>query len=205
MRLLVKSAWLDIKQGEILTTYPSDFVIAYFDAAVGLATVFLFVELGWKKLYNFDDPRPVLIAGLCFFHVVVFWINVHHFLKFSPERFTIVHVWLMSSLSLGLVFYPMSLNAWIDGERNLLYYIVNIWMCVCLSLLNSCLEIDERRANDLYKLYHRLAAPIAWFWYSLAFVLVYHGWKAEWMVYVAPFLYMCPLGAERKQQQLKED
>jgi hypothetical protein len=204
LRLLAERAWNDIKRGEVSSTYPRDFILAYLDAAVGLATAFLFVELGWKRIYNVDDWRPLLIATLCFFHAVVYWINIHHFIKFSPEDFTVIQVWLAAALSLGLIVYPMALNAWVDGEQNLLYYLVNMWMCSALTMFNMLLDIDTTRVNDLYILYHKVAAPIALFWYSLAFLLSHWGMDVEWMIYIAPFLYMFPLGAERKKQDHKD-
>lgn len=36
---------------------------------VSLVSVFLYEELGWEPLLNVkNDPRPVLLSVLCFFH-----------------------------------------------------------------------------------------------------------------------------------------
>ena len=197
-RRLVHGALRDVRHGHVLSRHNSEPFVAYFDAAVGLATAFLFVELGWQRIYDLTNPQPLLIAGLCFVHVIVYWVNVHHLLRFSSEEFTIVHIWTISLLSLGLVFYPLSLNAWIDGEENILYYIVNVWMCALLAVLSDRLDVNVDQASDLYQLYHKLAAGIAFLWYAAALTLRLHSdLKVDWMLYIAPFLYACPLGGER--------
>ena len=198
LRRLMHGALRDVRHGHVLSRYGSDAFVAYFDAAVGLATAFLFVELGWKRIYDLTNPQPLLIAGLCFVHVIVYWVNVHHLLRYSSGEFTILHIWTMSLLSLGLVFYPLSLNAWIDGEENTLYYVVNVWMCALLAALSYQLDVDTDRANYLYQLYHKFAAGIAFLWYALASTLrLNSNLNVDWMLYIAPFLYVCPLGGER--------
>lgn len=196
--MLCEEAFQELKQGQVLSSYKPDRVLDYFDAIVALATVFLFIKLGWEKTYNFkENSEPLLIAGLCFVHVMVYWINLHHFLKFSPPKFSVLQVWLLVLMSLGLVFYPMSLDAWIEGDNNVMYYIVNIYLCTLLTVFNFLLEI--RGANAVYRLYHKLAPSMAVAWYSLAFVLDQVGVPADFMIWIAPFLYLVPLGAKEKK------
>jgi hypothetical protein len=59
--------------------YSSSFLFVSSDAVVGLATVFIFIEEE-TSLTGISDG--LLAALLCFFHVMVYWINLHHNLKF---------------------------------------------------------------------------------------------------------------------------
>jgi hypothetical protein len=46
-------------------------VTSFSDRAAGLATVFLIVKLGWEHASSVvDQPMPLLMALLCFFHVM---------------------------------------------------------------------------------------------------------------------------------------
>jgi len=206
LKLLFVGAVRDVKErNHIFSRYGADRVLDYFDGVVGLVSVFLYEELDYNHFLNVkDDPRPLLLSLLCFFHVMVFWINIHHFFKFSADVMTIWQVWLLLFVSLGLVFYLVSLTAWIENGDATLYYIVNTTVCFILSIFNYLTPIDES-ANYLYRLYHRLGPIVATVWYGIATILKLCGIeKSIYMVYIAPFTFMLPMGAQTKNDNVEE-
>ena len=71
IKLLFEGAGQDIKDRKIFSPYSSDRILGYFDGVIGLVSVFLYEELGWERTINFkDNPTPVLLSLLCFFHVM---------------------------------------------------------------------------------------------------------------------------------------
>ena len=110
--LLFSGAKKDIKERNIFSPYPSDRILMYFDGVVSLVSVFLFEEgpMGWQEILDIrNNPTPVLLSLLCFFHILVYWVEGHHFLKFSPNVMSLPQVWCVMLFSLGMVMYPLSL------------------------------------------------------------------------------------------------
>jgi len=169
-------------------------VILIFDRAAGLATVFLIIKLGWQHASSvFDQPLPIFMAILCFFHVMVYWINFHHFLKFSGELFTIAQSWVVIFMSLGLIFYPISLTGWIEEDNHLFYGVVNCYLTLLLVVLNRI--TPSHGGNRLYRVYRSWAPRVAFLWYLTVVVLSAAGVNALWMIWTAPFFFVMPLGA----------
>ena len=87
-------------RGAVFSPIQAEFVTQFFDRAAGLATVFLIIKLGWQHASVFlVEPQPMLMAVLCFFHVMVYWINFHHFLKFSRREFSITQTWTVIGMA----------------------------------------------------------------------------------------------------------
>ena len=110
--LLFNGAKKDIKERNIFSPYPSDPILMYFDGVVSLVSVFLFEEgpLGWQEILDIrNNPTPVLLSLLCFFHILVYWVVGHHTLNFSPDVMSLPQVWCIMLFSLGMVMYPLSL------------------------------------------------------------------------------------------------
>ena len=125
-RLLFNGAKKDIKERNIFSPYPSDRILMYFDGVVSLVSVFLFEEgpLGWQEILDIrNNPTPVLLSLLCFFHILVYWVEGHHFLKFSPDVMSLPQVWCIMLFSLGMVMYPLSLV-----RINILLFTLNVYM-----------------------------------------------------------------------------
>jgi len=115
LKQLFIGAYRDIQKRHIFSPFDSARVLDYFDGVISLVSVFLYEELNYDQLLNVtEDSTPLLLSLLCYFHVMVFWLEIHHFLKFSPNIFSILQVWLIFLASLGLVMYPLSLAAWIE-------------------------------------------------------------------------------------------
>ena len=137
-----------------------------------------------------DNPTPVLLALLCFFHIMVYWLNTHHFLKYSPDNMSIVQVWCMALFCLGLVVYPLSLAMWIENGNNDSYYYINTGCCFIMMIFNIATPVDDN-ANDLFKLYHKAAPSTAFLFYSVATILNWQGVEgSKYMLYVAPFCFV---------------
>ena len=201
-------AYKDVRDRHLFSPFDSSRVLDYFDGVISLVSVFLYEELDYDQLLNVnEDSTPLLLALLCYMHVMVFWINVHHFLKFSPHVFSIVQVWLLFLASLGLVMYPLSLAAWIEkGGANLEYTVINMMICFVFVIFNFMTRVDERRANCLYRLYHKFAPMTAFVYYAIAVVLIAKGIEGSvYMVYIAPFLFVLPLGAATKETSTNEE
>ena len=172
----------------------ASWVTEFFDRAAGLATVFLIIKLGWQHTSSFlDQPLPIFMAVLCFFHVMVYWINFHHFLRFSGEYFSIAQAWVVIFLSLGLIFYPISLTGWIEDNNHLFYGLVNCFLAFLLVVLN--LITSSRGGNSLYRVYRNLAPSVALLWYLGVVLLSVRGVNVMWMIWTAPFFFALPLGA----------
>ena len=183
----------------------AEFVTQFFDRAAGLATVFLIIRLGWQHASVFlVEPLPMLMAVLCFFHVMVYWINFHHFLKFSGQEFSIAQTWTVIAMSLGLIFYPISLTGWIEANNHVFYGLVNCLLTFLLVVLNQITPSEG--GNALYRLYRSWAPRVAFVWYVTVVVLSLRGLDVLWMIWTAPFFFAAPLGAEgvRKQPQLRD-
>jgi hypothetical protein len=202
LRPLIKGAYHDIRNRQLFSPFYTDRVLDYFDGVIGLVSVFLYEELDYDQLLNArEDPTALLLSLLCYFHVMVFFLNVHHFLKFSPHTFSILQVWLIFAASLGLVCYPLSLAAWIEqgGGASMDYIIINTSICFVIFIFNILTTIDER-ANGLYRVWHRFAPLVAFVYYGIALILNLTGVeKSIYMVYIAPFTFMFPLGAARDE------
>lgn len=128
---------------------------------------------------------------------MVFWINVHHFLKYTTEL-SLVQVWLLLFASLGLVLYLLSLAAWIEVSDASFYYVFNAVICLLLSAFNLLTAIGDD-ASDLFWLWHRFAPSVATVWYVVASALHFAGvGGSRYMLFIAPFLYTVPLGGKRK-------
>ena len=104
-----------------------------------------------------------MMAVLCFFHVMVYWINFHHFLRFSGEYFTIAQSWVVIFMSLGLIFYPISLTGWIEDNNHLFYGMVNCFLTLLLVVLNRI--TPSQGGNQLYRIYRGMAPSVAFLWY----------------------------------------
>ena len=74
MKDILRGAWRDVSERNIISPFGMSRVLAYFDAIVGLATVFLLIEiLGYEDSIQAEELTPMLQALLCFFHVMVYW------------------------------------------------------------------------------------------------------------------------------------
>ena len=49
IQLLFSGAWNDIKERRVLSNYPADRIMNYFDGIISLVSVFLYEELGWQE------------------------------------------------------------------------------------------------------------------------------------------------------------
>ena len=49
IQLLFRGAWNDIKERRVLSNYPADRIMNYFDGVISLVSVFLYEELGWQE------------------------------------------------------------------------------------------------------------------------------------------------------------
>lgn len=97
VHLLLQGAAKDVKERRVFSPYDSDRVLTYFDGVIGLVSVFLYEELGWERTIDFkENPKPVLLSVLCFFHIMVYWLNTHHFLKFTArDTFSLPQIWCL--------------------------------------------------------------------------------------------------------------
>jgi len=178
----------------------ADWVLQFFDRAAGLATVFLIIKLGWQHTSFFvERPLPILMAILCFFHVMVYWINFHHFLKFSGERFSILQTWVVIFMSLGLIFYPISLTGWIEENNHLFYGMINCYLTLLLVVMNSI--TPSRGGNTIYRVYRGWAPRVAFVWYLVVVVLSAVDVNVMWMIWMAPFFFAAPLGAAERPEK----
>ena len=198
---IFRGALQDLKRGNILSPYSNDRVLNYFDAIIGLSTVFLFIEtLGWQNTIDAGLRSAGLLAALlCFFHVMVYWIVTHHALKYSPDHMSVVSVWLLVLMSLVLVVYPLSLTAWLEDGSIDLYYEINLIGASLLALFFFSVKVEEGRASSLYRLWRKLVPLIAVAWYSVALLLLKIGKEQRWMIIMAPFVFMAPFGTENKE------
>ena len=48
IQLLFRGAWNDIKERRVLSNYPADRIMNYFDGIISLVSVVLYEELGWQ-------------------------------------------------------------------------------------------------------------------------------------------------------------
>ena len=203
-RLLLAGARNDVLQGRrgLFSPYCVDRVLDYFDGIIALVSVFLFEELGWERTLNTrEDPTPLLLSLLCFFHVMVYWINTHHWQKFSPDTFNLPQIWLFMLYCLGLVLYPLSLGTWIEKGESDIYFYINTAICFILMLFNQLTKIDGD-ANSLFRLWHRLGPASAFLVYGIATILNWRGiGGGQYIAYVAPFTFMVPLGAKNGEGQ----
>jgi len=184
----------DRAPSSLFATVRAESVTLIFDRAAGLATVFLIIRLGWQHASSvFDHPLPIMMAVLCFFHVMVYWINFHHFLRFSGEYFTIAQSWVVIFMSLGLIFYPISLTGWIEDDNHLFYGVVNCFLTLLLVVLNRI--TPSQGGNQLYRIYRGMAPSVAFLWYLTVVVLSVRGVNVLWMIWAAPFFFTVPLGA----------
>ena len=183
----------------LLSPYRGDLVLSLLNNAVSLATVFLIVKLGWRHAVSFgDNPLPMLMALLCFFHIIVYWLNLLHLLKFAETRyFSTSQTWTLAFFALGLVFYPISLDAWLEARSLTLYVLINCYLC---ALLNVWVLVSPVAAggNAVFRGYRRLGPPLALCWYLVVLALLQHGVRAHWMLWLAPFLFAVPLGAAER-------
>jgi len=205
---IFQGALQDLKRGNILSPYSNDRVLNYFDAIIGLSTVFLFIEtLGWQNTIDAGVRSAGLLAALfCFFHVMVYWIMMHHALKISPDYMSVFSVWLLILMSLGLVLYPLCLTTWLDDGSIDLYYEINLIITIVGTLFSFSVKIEEGRASSLYRLWHKVAPLTAVVWYSVALLLLKIGKEQRWMIIMAPFCFTFPLGTENKEDiDVEED
>ena len=170
---------------------------------ISFVAVFLYEELGWQPLINFrEDPKPVLLSLLCYFHIVIYWLQVHHFLKFSPNAMSLPQVWCVGIFSFGLVLYPISLSYWIETDENAIYYYINTGICFSVGVF-ICLTKIDASANSLFVLWTRGTPIISTIYYGVATILkVVVGWdKSDILLYIAPWCFVCPLGAKFKPEK----
>merc|ERR1712083_283678 len=85
-----------------------------------------------------------------------------------------------------------------DGSIDL-YYEINLIIVSVGTLFYFSIEIEKGRASSLYLLWHKLAPLIAVVWYSIALLLLKIGKEQRWMIIMAPFCFMFPLGTENKE------
>jgi len=183
-----------MKRSQLFSPVQAEQVIRFFNAATVLATVFLIIRLGWSHASSFfDQPLPIFMAILCFFHVMVYWMNFQHFLRFSPDSFSIAQSWVVIFLSLGLIFYPISLTGWIEDNNHIFYGTVNCYLALLLVILNS---ITPTAGGDrIYEIYRAWAPRVAFAWYSVVVVLSAKDINVMLMIWTAPFFFAAPLGA----------
>jgi len=204
---IFRGALQDVKRGNIFSSYSNDRVLNYFDAIIGLSTVFLFIEtLGWQNTIDAGLRSAGLLAALlCFFHVMVYWIVTYHALKYSPDHMTVVSVWLLVLMSLVLVVYPLSLTAWLEDGSIDLYYEINLIGVSLLALFFFSVKVEEGRSSSLYRLWRKLVPLIAVAWYSVALLLLKIGKEQRWMIIMAPFVFMTPFGTENKEDSEEKE
>lgn len=207
MMQILRGAARDFKCGNIFSPYQLVNALDFYDAVIGLATVFIFIENDWQTTIgkegiqtNDGDPLSSGLAAamLCFFHVMGYWLNIHHNLKFSPPELSVLQVWAIVFLSLGMVFYPLCITAWIEGGSAESYYIVNLALCGFLSIFAFLTQIGRGRSNTLYRLWHKFGPLMFLAWYSVAFGLYKAGREQQWMIVMGPIAFMFPLGGEKK-------
>jgi hypothetical protein len=143
----------------------------------------------------------MFMALLCFIHVMVYWINFHHFLKFSGRDFSIGQTWVVIALSLGVIFYPISLTGWIEADNHLFYGLVNCFLTLLLVVMN---QITASEGGDaLYRVYRAWAPRVAFAWYLLVVVLSACGVNVMWMIWTAPFFFFAvPLGRGERRAEV---
>ena len=90
-----------IRSGNILSPYPIGSALDYFDSVVGLATVFVFLELRWEVLDTEQTSKNLMLCLLTYTHVMAYWLNIPHNLKFSPPTMNVLQVWFVVLFSLG--------------------------------------------------------------------------------------------------------
>lgn len=92
------------------------------------------------------------------------------------------------------MFIPLCITAWIEDGAVDIYYIINLAMCGFLVLFSFLTQIERGRSNALFRLWHKLGPIAATTWYGIAFTLLSIGKEQRWMIIVAPFCFMMPLG-----------
>lgn len=185
------------KQSLFFSRFNGDSVMEHFNNAISFSMVFMIIKLGWEPIYDIsNDLRPILIALLCFFHVAVYWLNFHHFLKFvDDESFSAAQTWTVALLALGIVLYPLSLSAWLERGDMTLYLYVNLFICAALNVWNLFTRYSA--GNSIFKAYVYLGTPAALVWYLVVLLSTSKNIDLEWMIWLAPFLFCVPLGAAR--------
>lgn len=186
---IFRGALGDLRSGNTISPYPIDQVLDFFDAVEDLTTVFLLIDPGWKETIDGERSNGLLAALLCFLHVMAYWLNIHHMLKYSPMQMSVLQVWCVAFFSLGMVFYLLCIIAWIEEGSVEGYYIINLALYsysfgVIFSFLT---QIERVRSNVLYKLWHKMAPIMSLIWYSIAYILLKIGREQRWMIIVALF------------------
>jgi len=198
---LLREAWGDLKKGgAILSTFPRALIMGYVDRIAVLTSVYLVAKLTWETLDNIQDYQlRVSAAVFALFQVQVFWINVHHFLKFSSASINIFQVWLLLIFSSGFIFYIITLEGWIDGDDSSHHFIMNTIMSAVMTAL--CFSLKIEGANALYRVYHKVAPCAILVWYLVATILCSIKSLGEdaagWMTWCAPFFFIIPLGGPK--------
>jgi len=109
---------------------------------------------------------------------------------------SVLQVWLLVFYSLGSVFYPLCLTAWIEDGFIESYYVLNLLMISLLCLFTLLTEVEQGRSNSLYRVWHKFAPIVALTWYSVGYILLKFGKEQRWMIIMAPFCFMFPLGGK---------
>ncbi|KAL7551672.1 hypothetical protein ACHAWF_017311 [Thalassiosira exigua] len=194
---IFRRAFREFRRGNILSPYPIGRALDFFDSVVGLATIFIFLDVGWA-VFDDSNVKGLLAALLCYTHVMGYWLNVHHNLKFSPKTLSVLQVWCLVFFALGMVFYPLAISAWIEEGSVEIYYIVNLALCGFMVIFSFLTKIEPGKSRILYRWWHKSAPVIALVWYTIAYVLHKAGNGQLWMLIVAPFLQLIPLGGEKE-------
>jgi uncharacterized membrane protein len=203
---ILQGALQDLQKGNVFSWYPVDRVLDYFDGVVGLATVFMFVSNSWENtIGDVNTSSDILTGGLtaallCYFHVMAYWLNIHHMLKFSPSKISVLQVWFVVVLSLGMIAYPLCITAWVEQGSVEIYYVINLILVGFVSVFSFLTQIELGESNALYRLYHKLGPLVALVWYVLAYSLYKAESEQRWMIIAAPFLFMAPFGGEQLQE-----
>ncbi|CAB9501512.1 expressed unknown protein [Seminavis robusta] len=194
-------AYLDAKSPQAFSSFEAGRFVNFFNSMTSLAVTFLVFRFSWRQATEADeDPRPLLLSIYCYLHVMVIFVNLRHFMKFSPDNFNLAQVWCVSFMVLFLTYYPLSLEYWVEHDDPSFYFVVSIAVSMLIVLLNYFTPVDENEANYLYLWYHRYMGVVAACWFARAFLLSELGVSgAQWMVYFGSFLAMIPLGGDKTQ------
>ena len=131
----ISELWRAIKTEKVQIAHlDPERVLVHFDAAVGFGSSFLMIELGVTNIQNvLENPKPCLYALLCFFHIMVYWLNIHHFLRFQKTDMNPGQVWAIVGICLGLVLSRLSLARDISVGLGLFHHKERKAIFICIS------------------------------------------------------------------------
>ena len=114
---------------------------------------------------------------------------------------SVLQVWCVVFFALGVVFYPLSIQAWISEGSVDVYYVVNLCLSAFFVVFSFLTYVDPGRSTLLYRFWHKIAPITSFIWYLIAFSLLRSGHEQRWMIIVGPFIALFPIGGEKEQLQ----